>query len=107
MPEPRIYHGAQRFGDKVFIVGGTTTGYARHSFDTVLLHDISNNCCLILAPLPFAVCDMATVTWKDKIIITGGQDNSNRTLNTVVVYSITNRKSTILPPLRHEKTAMQ
>ena len=26
LPEARGFHGAQRFGDKVAIVGGTTTG---------------------------------------------------------------------------------
>ena len=64
LPEPRLYHGAQRFGDKVAIVGGTTTGYCKGSLDSVVLYDIKRNCCRTLAPLPFAVSHMATVAWE-------------------------------------------
>ena len=103
MPEPRTWHGAQCFGDKVVIVGGTTTGSSSGSLDTVLLYDITNNCCQTLAPLPFAVCDMATVAWKDNIIIIGGCDKNDKKLNTVVVYNITNRKSTMLPAMKYER----
>ena len=103
MPEPRTWHGAQCFGDKVVIVGGTTTGGSRHSLDTVLLYDITNNCCQTLSLLPFAVRGMATVAWKDNIIIIGGCDKNDKTLNTVVVYNITNGKSTMLPAMKHER----
>ena len=101
LSEPRTWHGAQCFGDKVVIVGGTTTGYSSGSLDTVLLYDITNNCCQTLPPLPFAVSYMATVAWKGNIIIIGGCDKNNKTLNTVVVYNITNGKSTMLPAMKH------
>ena len=103
LSEPRTWHGAQCFGDKVVIVGGTTAFGSSGFLDTVLLYDITNNCCQTLAPLPFAVCNMATVAWKDNIIIIGGWDKNNKTLNTVVVYNITNGKSTMLPPMKHER----
>ena len=103
LSEPRTWHGAQCFGDKVVIVGGTTTGDTGDSLDKVLLYDITNNCCQTLAPLPFAVCCMATVAWKDNIIIIGGWDKNDKTLNTVVVYNTTNGKSTMLPPMKHER----
>ena len=88
LPEPRVDHGAQRFGDKVVIVGGTTTGNSRGSLDTVLLYDIKRNCCRTLAPLPFAVCGMATVALGDNIIIIGGRDKNGNELNTVVSYNV-------------------
>ena len=105
MPEPRTWHGAQCFGDKVVIVGGTTTGSSSGSLDTVLLYDITNNCCQTLPPLPFDVCRMATVAWKDNIIIIGGEDKNYKILNTVVVYNVTNGKSTMLPAMKHERVS--
>ena len=100
MPEPRKFHGAQRVGDKVVIVGGTTDD-SSDLLDTVLLYDITNNCCQTLAPLPFAVCDMATVVWKDNIIIIGGHDKNSNALNAVTAYNITNEDSKMLPPMKH------
>ena len=100
LPEPRLLHGAQRFGDKVAIVGGTTTGDCSGSVDSVVLYDIKRNCCRTLAPLPFAVCRMATVALGDNIIIIGGRDKNGNELNTVVSYNITNETSKMLPSIK-------
>ena len=105
LPEPRTCHGAQCFGDKVVIVGGTTTGGSSDSLDTVLSYDITNNCCKTLAPLPYAVRNMATVAWKDNIIIIGGVDKNGNALNSVVVYNITNENSKMLPPMKHKRSS--
>ena len=99
MPEPRVHHSAQRFGDKVVIVGGTTTDYPNSSLDTVLLYDITNNFCQTLAPLPFAVHAMAIVVWKDDIIIIGGRDRMKKVLNTVVSYNIGEQTIKMLPSM--------
>ena len=103
-PEPRSCHGAQRFGDKVAIVGGTTTGVYIGSLDSVVLYDIKRNCCRTLAPLPFAVSRMATVAWRDNIIIIGGRDKNDNVLNTVVSYNITNETSKMLPSMKHKRS---
>ena len=105
MAEPRTYHGAQCFGDKVVIVGGTTTGDTGGFLDTVLLYDITNNCCQTLAPLPFAVCEMATVAWKDNIIIIGGWDKNCSTLNSVVAYNITSENCEMLPSMKSKRSS--
>ena len=104
LPEPRQDHGAQRFGDKVAIVGGTTTGGCSGSLDSVVLYDIKRNCCRTLAPLPFAVSSMATVAWRDNIIIIGGLDKNGNVLNTVVSYNITNETSKLLPSMKHKRS---
>ena len=104
LPEPRFGHSAQRFGDKVAIVGGTTTGGCSGSLDSVVLYDIKRNCCRTLAPLPFAVCGMATVAWRDNIIIIGGLDKNDNVLNTVVSYNITNENSKMLPLMKHKRS---
>ena len=92
MPEPRTFHGAQRFADKVVVVGGTKTGASSGSLYTVLLCDIANNFCQTLAPLPFAVRNMATVARKNNIILIGGRNKNNEALNTVVAYDIKNQE---------------
>ena len=104
LPEPRSYHGAQHFGDKVTIVGGTTTGNSRGSLDSVVLYDIKPNCCRTLAPLPFAVYSMATVALGDNIIIIGGRDKNGNALNTIVSYNITNETSKMLPSMKHKRS---
>ena len=104
LPEPQSDHGAQRFGDKVAIVGGTTTGDCSGSVDSVVLYDIKRNCCRTLAPLPFAVCRMATVALGDYIIIIGGEDKNDNELNTVVSYNITNETSKMLPSMKHKRS---
>ena len=32
---------------------------------------------------------MATVTWKDNVVILGGRDNQDNILNTVILYNVT------------------
>ena len=103
LPEPKTQHGAQRFGNKVAIVGGTTTGFSKGSVDTVLLYDIKRNCCRSLAPMPFAVCRMATVALGDNIIVIGGEDKYGNALNTVFSYNVKEQKSKMLPSMKQKR----
>jgi hypothetical protein len=103
MPEPRMHHGAQLFDDKVVIVGGTLTGYKEGILNSVLVYDITKNCCLSLAPLPFPVRLMATVAWKDNIIIIGGEDKNGNILNTVVSYNVTVKNIKMLPAMKQKR----
>ena len=103
LPEPRSNHGSQRFGDKVAVVGGTTTGHSSDSLDSVVLYDITLNCCRTLAPLPFPVCEMATVALGDNIIIIGGLDKYDNVLNSVVSYNVKEQKSKMLPPMKQDR----
>ena len=41
LPEPVCHHGAERFGNNIYIVGGTPTGYDRDLTDHVLKYDVN------------------------------------------------------------------
>ena len=103
LPEARKLHGVQRFGDKVAIVGGTTTGLTSDALDTVVLYDIKRNCCETLAPLPYAVSSMATVALGGSIIIIGGWDKNGDELNSVVSYNVEKQKSKMLPSMKQQR----
>ena len=100
MPQQSCYHGAQLFDDRVFIVGGTPNGNSKDSTASVLMYDINKKECKQMAPLPFAVCRMATVRWGDNVIVIGGLDNNDKTLNTVVIYNVQTGKSHMLPEMK-------
>ena len=99
MPQQSCFHGAQLFDDKVFIVGGTPNGSPKDSTASVLMYDINKKECKQMAPLPFAVCKMATVHWGDVIVI-GGVDQDDKVLNTVVIYNVETGKSHMLPEMK-------
>lgn len=103
MPQGRIYHGAQLYDSKVIIVGGTPSTFATDCLDDVLLYDISKNECRPLAPLPYAVCEMATVLWKDNIIILGGWDRNANASKRVIMYNISTESSKMLPTMTHKR----
>ena len=100
MPQQSCFHGAQLFDDKVFIVGGTQNGNCKGSTASVLMYDINKKECKQMAPLPFAVCQMATVRWGDNVIVIGGADQDDKTLNTVVIYNVQTGKSHMLPEMK-------
>ena len=106
MLQPRAFHGAQRYGDKIVIAGGTATGASSSPLDRALLYDISGKHLETSTKLPFSLSDMATVAWKDNIILMGGGGGEitiKNALNDVVLYNITNETIKILPPVRHKR----
>ena len=100
MPQQSCFHGSQLFDDKVFNVGGTPTGNYKDSTASVLMYDINKKECKQITPLPFAVCRMATVRWRDNVIVIGGADRDGKTLNTVVIYNVETGKSHMLPEMK-------
>ena len=52
------------------------------------LYDINNNECKTLSPLPFAVTNMATVSYKGNVVLIEGVNEKEETLNTVAMYDI-------------------
>ena len=100
MPESRQEHGTQLFDDNLLIVGGSTTGRYRDSLSSVVVYDIKKNECKQLAPLPYEVSLMATVRWGDNIIVTGGRDKRDKTLDTVIIYNVKTEQSHLLPSMR-------
>ena len=100
MPERRQHHSSEIFDDNVLIVGGRTTDSYQDSLNRVVLYDVKTNECKQLAPLPYAVCNMATVRWGDNIVVIGGVDNRGQVLDTVVMYNVKTEQSHMLPRMR-------
>jgi N-acetylneuraminic acid mutarotase len=103
MPRPICYHGAEIVSGKIFIIGGGTTGYCDDATNTVLMFDPVTNTCTELKPLPYAVSRMATVTWKDNVVVLGGVDKEGNTRNTVILYNVTTGNHRMLPEMRKKR----
>ena len=97
MPEERYHPDVAIFGDKIFIVGGVSKSVSR----SVIMYDITKNEFQELAPLPYPVCEMATVKWGDEnFMIMGGADSNDQPLNKVLMYNIKTQKSHELPDMK-------
>ena len=103
MPKPVCFHGAEIVNDKIFIIGGSTTGRGNTTLNTVLMFDPASNTCTELKPLPYQVSQMATVTWKDNVVILGAMDNQGKSLKTVILYNVTTGSHRMLPEMTTER----
>ena len=104
MPQRRCLHGVAIFDDKILIVGGRETLSINTCLKSVILHDITQNECQELAPLPYPVSDMATVKWgEENAIIIGGADGNGSALSTVLIYNITTQESYFLPDMKYKR----
>ena len=101
MPEPRQRHCTEIFDDSLLVLGGRRLpSNCRDNLSIVVLYDIKNNVCKQLAPLPYEVSDMATVRWKDNVVVIGGTNKYGNALNTVIMYNVKTEQSHMLPPMR-------
>ena len=104
MPQTRCYHGIAIFGDKIVIVGGSETAACISPLSSVVMYDITKNECTELAPLPYPVCEIATVKWgDDNLIIIGGADSEYNPLNKVLIYNVKTQKSHMLPDMKYKR----
>ena len=104
MEHSRWLYGAAIFDDKIVIVGGAQGSSNITILKTVLLYDLSKNECQDLAPLPYAVGEVATVKWgDDNIVILGGLGCDNKVLNKVLLYNIKSQKSHELPDMKYKR----
>ncbi|CAB4026687.1 E3 ubiquitin- ligase NRDP1 [Paramuricea clavata] len=101
MPQPRAYHGAEVFEDKVLILGGFCPGIK--VTDSVLEFDPQRNKCKVMPKLPSALKRMATVRWRDEVIVLGGRDKDNEVLNDVFMYDSKTGKTTALPSMLEKR----
>ena len=100
MPEPRQCHGAEVIEDKVLILGGDIPG---NTTDSVLEFDPKRKNCKVMPKLPFALTKMATVRWRDEVVVLGGLDMRNQPLNDVFMYNSKTGKVTALPSLLEKR----
>ena len=89
--------GVECFGNDIFVVGDSKV----ERYDTV------RNELKLLPSLPYSVINMATVAYKDNIIILGGQDDSSsswKPLNDVVMYNIHTLECIRLPSMLEKRS---
>ena len=92
--------GVVLVNDKILIFGGFYENYVMASFN-VTMYDITKNEVKELAPLPYKLCDMATVKCGENVVLAGGSRRGS--LNTVISYNIETQKSTELPPMKNNR----
>ena len=105
LPQPRFFHGMEMFDQKLFILGGNDGNITA----SVVQYDIIKNECKEMPPLPYAVIAMATVLWRNNVLVIGGNDAHHNPLNKVAMYDVITGRSQMLPCMkqkRHDCTAV-
>ena len=97
MPVSRDCHGAEIFEDKILILGGKKSLECKDYLDSVLEFDVKTNQCKEMPPLQCPLTTMATVQWRDQVVVLGGRDKNNKVLNDVFMYDYKTGKTTVLP----------
>ena len=100
MPEPRDCHGAEIFEDKVMILGGQAD---QVHLNTVLEFDVNRNECKKMPPLPHPLSSMATVCWRNQVVVLGGRNERKKALNDVFMYDCKTGKTTALPSMLEKR----
>jgi hypothetical protein len=101
MPQPRECHGAEDFEDKVLILGGEDDNDV---LDSVLEFDPKKNECKELPLLPHPLAAMATVRWRDQVVVLGGRGKDGEVLNDVFMYDCKTSKITALPSMLEKRS---
>ena len=94
LPQPQHCHGAKISEDKVIILGGQS---GQGSLNTVLKYDVNKNECEKMPPLPRVLSRMATVCWRDEVVVLGGYHEREKALNDVFMYNCKTGNATALP----------
>ncbi|CAB3976975.1 E3 ubiquitin- ligase NRDP1 isoform X2 [Paramuricea clavata] len=103
MPEPREYHSAKIIEDKVLVFGGQKSLGHESSLDSVLAFDVKKNECKEMPPLPHPLTQMATVRWRDQVVVLGGRDRDGHVLNDVFMYDCNTGKTKALPSMLEKR----
>ena len=103
MLEPRDCHGAEIFEDKILILGGKKANAYEDFLDSVLEFDVKTNQFKEMPPLPRPSRQMATVQWRDQVVVLGGNDKHGKVLNDVFMYDCKTGKITVLPSMLEKR----
>ena len=103
MPEPRVDHSTVVCDDSILIFGGTKTRDFKSALSSVVSYDIKKNECRQLSPLPYPVCEMASVKWGENAVVIGGTDKDGKALKSVIIYNTKTGNSHMLPPMLHKR----
>ena len=69
----------------------------------MLEFDVKKNQVKKKARLPFALRGMATVRWRDKVVVLGGRDGKRNILNDVYMYDCKTGKIIALSPMLEKR----
>jgi gas vesicle protein len=100
LPQPRSYHGMEMFDQKLFILGGYD---GKKTTASVVQYDLIKKECKEMPPLPYAVQGMATVLWRNNVLVIGGEDHRYQTLNKVAMYDVITGRSQMLPCMKQKR----
>jgi N-acetylneuraminic acid mutarotase len=105
MPEPRECHGAEIVEDKVLVFGGQKSYGCENSLplDSVLEFDVKKNEYKEMPPLPHCLTEMATVRWRDQVVVLGGRGKDRQALNDVFMYDCKTGKIKALPSMLEKR----
>ena len=101
MPEPRNCHSAEVFEGKVLILGVYSNFVA--TLDSVLEFDQKRNEFKEMPKLSLALMRMATVRWREEVVVLGGLNKGYDVLNDVFMYNIRTGKITVLPSMLEKR----
>ena len=100
LPQPRSQHGMEMFDQKLFILGGYD---GKRMTASVVQYDLVKNECIEMPPLPYTVQEMATVLWRNNVLVIGGCDHDYQRLNNVAMYDVITGRSQILPCMKQKR----
>ncbi|XP_046841934.1 gigaxonin-like [Xenia sp. Carnegie-2017] len=100
MPEPRSCHGAVVVDDKVLVFGGQ--GKDSNVLSSVLEFNPRTLTFKEMPPLPHPLTEMATVQWRDQVVLLGGCDGK-KVMNSVLMYDCKTGKITVLPSMLEKR----
>ena len=86
-------------------MGGEISWLVEEYLDSVLEFDVKTNQCKEMPPLPRPLTRMATVQWRDQVVVLGGQDKYGEVLNDVFMYDCKTGKITVLPSMLEKRCA--
>ena len=89
------YCSVQRVGDRIYVAG--------NSYSSVEFYNVAQNTINTLPSLPYRVLCMATVFYKDSLIIIGGNDGK-RALDKVYMFNIHSLEYKPLPSMREARS---
>ena len=99
-PQPRFYHGMEMFDQKLFILGGHDDKKITAS---VVQYNLTKKECKEMPSLPYPVYGMATVLWRNNVLVIGGLDGDKARLNRVVMYDVVTGCSQMLPSMKQKR----
>ena len=100
MLKTRDCHGAEIFEDKVMIWGGEGS---QGNLNTVLEFDANKNECEKMPSLPHPLSRMATVCWRNQVVLLGRCNEKEKALNDVFMYDCKTGKTTALPSMLEKR----